>query len=193
MSYGLPDDPVPLIIADEPDRGVRIEFFDWECGHHGQCPLPIAGLQVEQVGPILRAISHAISQPGHARVRVTDSTGFTEAYITDDYVRFSPGDLVDLVGVVGWPDRPVIVHSAAPERMQALTDWIDGMEGAIAPAWNGTTALADYDWVVTALTPAELARLTRATTAPPPRLIDAADFEREIAQEANVQAEEPQA
>lgn len=70
--------------ADEP---MRIEFFDWECGHHGTCPEPITGLMTDDdVEDVLRAISHAISQPGKARARVICGGQECTYYLTDDYI-----------------------------------------------------------------------------------------------------------
>lgn len=78
---------LPQPADDEP---MTIEFFDWCCGHHGECPGPITGLETDDdVERVLRAISHAISQPGHARARVTSGKQRCEYYLTDDHIEMS--------------------------------------------------------------------------------------------------------
>jgi hypothetical protein len=174
-----PDERVPLLVDET--EGLRLEFFDWTCGH--TCPEPITGLQLEQVGPILRAISLAISQPGSARARVSDATECTEAYITDDYVRFGHTEQDDLAGIVGWDERPVIVHSVPDAELlgkliNGIAEYWGGPDAAAV--WDGVSKIEVFDWVVTSLTPAELQPLTRAGRDAPPRLLDAAEVLREI-------------
>lgn len=65
---------------------MKLEFFDWECGHHQETPEPIEGISEEQAAAILNAISHAISQPFSARARLIDGDLAREYYLTDDYV-----------------------------------------------------------------------------------------------------------
>ncbi len=180
MSTG-PDERVPLLIADEPADGRRIEFFDWACGH-GTTPEPITGLTVEQVGPILRAISCAISQPGSGRAHVIGSTDFIDAYIAPSYVRYGYVERADLTGTAGWFERPVIVHSAAAADVDKLLTRIADscVDDPMPDRFNPAGRLGAYEWVVTTLTCAELATLTRHPGNAPPRLLDASVVLREL-------------
>jgi len=71
-----------------------IEFFDWECGHHQDCPQPIKitcedeDEEIEAAEMILMAIAAAISQPGSAGAYLINSEELRMTYyITDDYIR----------------------------------------------------------------------------------------------------------
>lgn len=51
---------------------MTLTFYDWECGHHGECPSPILSIASRaQARAICVAIAAAISQPGKARARLT--------------------------------------------------------------------------------------------------------------------------
>lgn len=61
---------------------MKIEFYDWKCGHDGTCPESIEfPTSCTEVGErILKAIAAAISHGGHARAKFIHSDGFTERY-----------------------------------------------------------------------------------------------------------------
>lgn len=65
---------------------MRLEFYEWECGHHQDTPDSIEVSSEEQAEAILCAISHAISQPGRAMAQLIND-GMTKVYyLTDDYL-----------------------------------------------------------------------------------------------------------
>lgn len=65
---------------------MKLEFFDWQCGHHQETPAPIEDLSEAQAKAIMTAISHAISQPFSTRARLIDGDQAQEYYMTDDYI-----------------------------------------------------------------------------------------------------------
>lgn len=76
---------------------MRIEFYNWNCGHHQECPGSIElpgdnGEQLVQMAEaILKAIAAAIVQPQSARARLVDESCFRKRdfFMTDDYVSSS--------------------------------------------------------------------------------------------------------
>lgn len=77
---------------------MRIEFFNWQCGHHQDCPEPIeikceddnededGAIMIAE--KILSAIAAAISQPGSAQAYLINSSDDRLAYyLSDDCIQ----------------------------------------------------------------------------------------------------------
>lgn len=133
-----------------------LRFTEWRCGHHGTRPVDIPVHSVAQARLILQAISHAISQPGHARAVLFDDYGGTTCYMTDDYVE-------PLQDRGHWGMRTTVYHATAQElaELQGLAAAYDDCYGGEPKQWDGASYLDEYV-VVTALDVAAI----EAATAP---------------------------
>ena len=89
------------------------------CGHHCQRPADIPVETPEQASLILCAISHAISQPGHARAVLMNDEHAETVYLTDDYVAVGHTDITEEVGKAG---AVLIAWGALGER---CGDWME--------------------------------------------------------------------
>lgn len=131
---------------------ITIQFIEWNCGHHCQCPSNIACQSVEQANLILQAISHAISQPGSVRAAVFNETHGTLAYITDDYHE-------EVKNVDSWTPRKTLYVGTSIELGELQSDaWkeaVDWIVGGPMPVWDGKSYLHNYE-AVTTLPPEEL-------------------------------------
>lgn len=145
-----------------------LRFYEWQCGHHGTRPQDIPVSSPEQATAILVAMSHCINQPGHFCAWLMNGTHAMSAYVTDDYVRVSPGDAKEFppLSSLGWHDeRPVLIYGTEaeiaelrhPDNAEAV-DCIWFYESL--PSWDGKTFL-DHDIATTTLTLAELENITR--------------------------------
>lgn len=123
---------------------ITIRFMQWECGHHGQRPADIPCQTIEQANLILQAISHAISQPGHARAAVFDDTHGQNVYITDDYV--------EPVGPLNNATYLTTLYIGTAEEMAelespALTEALEWELGGMPPVWDGKDDLTHLEAV----------------------------------------------
>lgn len=143
-----------------------IRFIEWRAGHHGQRPADIPVHSVEQALLILRAISHAISQPGHARAVLFNAEVGESIYLTDDYVSVMAGEVDKLPPVERWSFRPTLIlctpeqaaELQSPELAQAVDE---SLYGPTLPVWDGKTPIEEiYDsYHLTTLTQAEVEAL----------------------------------
>ena len=150
------------------DSQLTLRFYEWQCGHHGTRPQDIPVSSPEQATAILVAMSHCINQPGHFCAWLMNGTHAMSAYVTDDYVRVSPGDAKEFPkwSSLGWHDeRPVLIYGT--EAQIAELRHPDNAEavGCIwffdsLPAWDGKSFLDD-NVATTTLTLAELENLIR--------------------------------
>lgn len=131
---------------------ITIQFIEWNCGHHCQCPKNILCHSVEQANLILQAISHAISQPGSVRAAVFNETHGTLAYITDDYCE-------QVKHIDSWGTRQTLYVGTSTEleelQSDALKEAVDWIVGGPMPVWDGLSYLNDFE-AVTTLSLAEL-------------------------------------
>lgn len=137
-----------------------LHFTEWQCGHHCQRPDDIPVADPAQATLILQAISHAISQPGHARAVLLDTDSAQFAYITDDHVSVGHGDERKFTSDgSGWTLRPVVV-CCTPEQQAAIHS--DELKDArecwpeLIEKWDGNGALWGAEFVTTTLTVAEV-------------------------------------
>ena len=131
-----------------PAAPYTLRFMEWQCGHHGTRPDDIPVHSIEQAQAILNAIGYAISQPGHARAVLFDSTHGMSIYLTDDHADTIPEDKWH------WAFRTMI-YRATPEELaelQGLRAAFDYCYGGELQQWDGTKYLDDME-VVTTLTP----------------------------------------
>ena len=64
-----------------------IQFKKWEAGHHGTTPDPIPVDDLAQAELILKAISHAMSQPDSCVAIIKGDSGMVRKYyVADDHV-----------------------------------------------------------------------------------------------------------
>ncbi|WP_304306267.1 hypothetical protein [Pseudacidovorax intermedius] len=125
-----------------------LRFTEWQCGHHGERPADIPVHSIEQANLILSAISHAISQPGHARAALFDGHMGTTVYLTDDYA--------EAISWVNQSRTTLYLASAAElEELRGLKDAFDYAYGGTLTEWDGKTWLDDLE-VVTTLSQAEV-------------------------------------
>lgn len=125
-----------------------LRFTEWQCGHHGERPADIPVHSIEQANLILSAISHAISQPGHARAALFDDHLGVSVYLTDDSV--------DQIGNLQQPRTTIYLASAAEmEELRGLKDAFDYAYGGTLSCWDGKTSLDDLE-VATTLSQAEV-------------------------------------
>ena len=124
-----------------------LRFMEWRCGHHGTRPDDIPLHSIAQAQAIVKALGHAISQPGHARAVLFNGMCGTSIYITDDYAEPIHKDEWQ------WPSR-TIIHHATPEELAELA----GLKAAAVEyygsplkQWDGVAYLDEME-VVTALT-----------------------------------------
>ncbi len=145
-----------------------LRFYEWQCGHHGTRPQDIPVSSPEQATAILVAMSHCINQPGHFCAWLMNGTHAMSAYVTDDYVRVSPGDAKEFpeLSSLGWHDeRPVLIYGTEAEIAELRHPDNAEAVGCIwffdsLPAWDGTSFLDD-NIATTTLTLAELENLIR--------------------------------
>lgn len=144
---------------------LTLHFTEWECGHHQQRPADIQVSSMEQAAQILVAISHSISQPGHAHGVLMDEAYATPIYLTDDY--FSVGHAAS--GVMPkspffgcGSERPTLFYGTEAEIAQLeseayarAAEWVYG--GALA-RWDGKSFFDD-SVAMTTLSLAELEAL----------------------------------
>lgn len=142
-----------------------LHFTEWECGHHQQRPADIQVSSMEQAAQILVAISHSISQPGHAHGVLMDETHATPIYLTDDYFSVGHG----AAGVMSkspfsshGSERPTLFYGTEAEITQLeseahahAAEWVYG--GALA-RWDGKSFFDD-SVAMTTLSLAELEAL----------------------------------
>lgn len=136
-----------------------LRFFDWQCGHHQQRPADIEVASPQQALAILRAMSHAISQPGHFRAMLfDDSHGIDNLYVTDDYVGNEKQLerprrehwLLRPVVLFGYPHEIAVVRQVCKDEtweafMMDETDfWLRSAE-----PWDGDSPLEDQAVVTT--------------------------------------------
>lgn len=143
---------------------LTLHFTEWECGHHQQRPADIQVSSMEQAAQILTAISHSISQPGHARAAIMDETHAVSVYLTDDYfsVGFAePGVMPKHLFSCG-AERSTLFYGTETEILQLenapyarAADWVYG--GSLA-RWDGQSVFDDYVGLTT-LSLAELEAL----------------------------------
>lgn len=139
-----------------------LRFTSWECGHHHERPDDIPVSSPEQATLILRAISHAISQPGSAHAVLLDDEHAQTAYITDDYVSVGAGSNNGFDPA--WRSatlRPVIVHGTAEEieaiHSAELADAVEAIHGGPLNRWPADgKGWIDGDMTTTTLTPSEV-------------------------------------
>lgn len=135
---------------------LELHFTHWECGHHQQMPDLIHVQSVEQAMGILRAISHAITQPGSARAAVVNEERGIDVYITDDYIgvcRYSANDVVP--PEQDWPHRPVVVCGDAETIAKLHAPEIVDVQWMLGPdliEWDGKKPLECGEWVTVAQT-----------------------------------------
>lgn len=129
-----------------------LRFTEWRCGHHGQRPADIEVSSPEQALLIARAISHAISQPGHARAALMTADAFEDLYITDDYVSAGHGGETSAIkDPLYWAPRPIVIYGTEAEiselRSAELAAAVDSVYGGevielddAAPLYGGEIA-----------------------------------------------------
>ena len=139
-----------------PAAPYTLRFTEWRCGHHGQRPDDIPVSSPEQATLILRAISHAITQPGNASAVLMDAEHATTAYITDDYVRAQYGSTDAFPSSPrDWMRRPEVIL-CTPEEQEAihsptLAEAVEVIHVQI-DRWDGRTRVDDmYATVTTTL------------------------------------------
>lgn len=150
-----------------PAQTIRIEFTDWQCGHHWQCPKPILDLtSKEQAASILMAMGCCISQPGSARAWVIEGNRFTHWYLTDDHAS----------EVNSWAEMPLIVPCGADADFtldefeeDALHELL-GQYGPLLRDWTPATPLWAGEVVLTRMTAEQLASYERPAGCPPFRV-----------------------
>lgn len=137
-----------------------LRFTDWSCGHHGQRPEDIPCSSPQQAKAILWAIACAISQPGHARAMLfTDTRGFSDLYVTDDYCEFNPESTPAYrPEVVLCADEATLAAILAPDLKQAREELAEAdLTGA--RAWDGREHVDAYNVVVTTMPRADVEKL----------------------------------
>lgn len=144
---------------------LTLRFTEWSCGHHGQRPADIPVDTPQQASLILAAISHAISQPGHASAVLLTDTHAVAAYVTDDHVSTAGGGPTfpdqldgqgDLRSTVIYGTEAEIALIASP-AYRAAVEWV---YGDTPKRWDGKSALDDYT-VLSALSLEELEAIGR--------------------------------
>lgn len=155
MTAGLPP------VAPAP---FSLHFTDWQCGHHGERPADIPVSSPRQALLILEAISHAISQPGHAHA-VLMNDHFAEAiYISDDHLSIGTSSRAHFCDVTAWAERPVVVFGTAAEIAELhspeLVDAGDAL-GYWFEAWDGAATVTAGQAVTTTKALAELEAMAK--------------------------------
>ena len=143
-----------------------LRFTEWQCGHHGTRPDDIPVHSIEQALLILRAISHAISQPGNARAVLFNDEVGESIYLTDDYVSVMAGEVDKLPPVDRWSYRPTL-FLCSPEQVAelqspALARAVDeSFYGPTLPLWDGKTPIEEMfdSYHLTTLTQTEIEAL----------------------------------
>lgn len=173
-----------------------LRFTEWECGHHMTRPEDIQVVDAEQATLIVRAISHAISQPGHARALLLSQEAAQEAYITDDYVSIGHGSARSFGAGTHFSPRPQVI-CCTPEQQNeihsaALNDAIEALFVCIEP-WDGKALVCGNQIISTTLSKAEVEALAappdayeqrRAPFDLPPVYLDANEVLTDLRQEA---------
>ena len=150
---------------------MRLEFFEWTCGHHQACPSAVEGIaSPDQALAILQAIGAAISQPGSARARLIDDDGrgFREYYIADDHAEA-------LCSHGAWSDLPVVLVGKAlvgDRRAAEALSWHLGLVDDQVDGWDGQSPLAAYSFATTSLSADAVRALPRDTQHPPLRVVE---------------------
>jgi hypothetical protein len=151
-----------------PAQGITVQFFNWHCGHHQQCPDPIHGLaSVEQAELILRAIGAAISQPDSARAWVIDGDRARKWYITDDHASECTGEggAMPVVLLFGADADLTLSEQDKEELQDAYSCW-----GTVHTNWDGNTWLEDGDIALTKLSATEIKQLPKSPWGLPVRI-----------------------
>ncbi|MGH8758087.1 MAG: hypothetical protein ACREVW_01005 [Burkholderiales bacterium] len=152
-----PNPTETAIPANKPKYILR--FVEWQCGHHCQRPADIPVETPEQASLILQAISHAISQPGHARAVLMNDTHAEFAYLTDDYVAVGHTDKSEFQDSFRWCYRPIVVHGDTAQieeiHSPALAEAIESLYVAIE-RWDGKAEVSANEIVTTTLGSAEI-------------------------------------
>ncbi len=182
---------------------LTLRFTEWQCGHHCERPADIPVASAEQALAIAHAISHAISQPGHARAVVMSDDRAETIYITDDYVALGggcahaekPRDYYE------WPERPVVIVGAEAELDAILSDELRESREVLFVAevtrFKPLDMLYGYDVAVSYLTQTELEAMAEPKDAyeerhvpfeMPPVFRNAAEVLEALRQEAAEQA-----
>ncbi|MGQ2992750.1 hypothetical protein [Variovorax sp.] len=139
-----------------------LHFTEWQCGHHCERPADIPVASAEQALAIASAISHAISQPGHANAVVMSADRAETIYITDDHVEmgYQYGANAKPRDYYEWPERPVVIVGAEPDLDAILSDELhearEALFGAVITRFNPLDTLYGYDVAVSYLPQAEL-------------------------------------
>lgn len=139
-------------------------FTEWRCGHHGQRPENIPVETPAQAGLILDAISHAITQPGHARAVLMNDTHAMQAYITDDSVHIGYGTAATFPEHFGYADsRPILISGTAEQLAEMetpeLNEAFEEIYGGMVERWNGKSEVGGTEVFCTTLPPAEILAL----------------------------------
>lgn len=134
-----------------------LRFTEWQCGHHGERPDDIPVASPQQAKLILTAISHAISQPGHARAMLFGETrGWADIYVTDDYCEFNPNSNPSYrPEVILCADEATAAAILGPE-LKAARETVVDPDPYRARMWAGEDTVETNDCVVTLLTHAQV-------------------------------------
>lgn len=152
----------PLAWRPAPLPPLTLRFTEWQCGHHCERPADIPVSSAEQAVAIACAISHAISQPGHARAVVMSDDRAETIYITDDYVALGGGcaPATKPTDYYEWPERPVVIVGAEADLDAILSDELREAREALFDAevtrFKPLDMLYGYDVAVSYLTQTEL-------------------------------------
>lgn len=175
-----------------------VHFTEWQCGHHCQRPEDIPVSSPEQASLILQAISHAISQPGHARAVLMNETHAATVYVTDDYVAVGHTDKAEFpTHYFQWALRPEVILGNASQideiHSPALAEAIESLHGGIE-RWDGKSEVWNNRIVTTTLSRAEVEAIAapldayedrRVAFELPPVFRAAAEVLEELRQEAD--------
>jgi hypothetical protein len=160
---GFEDDPNQVGISELLEQvrcaqtePLTIRFTEWRCGHHGQRPEDIPVESPAQASLILDAISHAITQPGHARAVLMSATHAIQAYITDDSVHVGYGGAVTFPEQFTYDDTRPIIICGTPEQLAEmetpeLNEAFEAIYGGMVDRWDGKSEVGDTEVLCTTL------------------------------------------
>lgn len=140
-----------------------LRFVEWQCGHHCQRPSDIEVSSPEQAVQIAWAISHAISQPGHARAVVMTADRAEPVYITDDHVSVGHSHTDKVRDHHQWEQRPVVIFGSESDinaiHADELKEAVETVFFADLVRFDPKVTLDSYEMATSTLTLDELEAL----------------------------------